>query len=387
MRIFLIAGEASGDKLGAALMAGLKQLAPGVEFLGVGGPEMQAAGLNSLFEMNELSVMGLVEVLPKYRQLKRRIAQTADAILAKKPDVLITIDSPDFCLRVAALVKAKSDIRVVHYVAPSVWAWRPGRAVKMARYVDQVLALLPFEPPLMEAAGMRCDFVGHPVVSEPVVSAQERADFRAGYGLGDARVILALPGSRKGEVSRLAPIFGQALELVLRKQPDARVLVVAANGVVHDVEQAVAGWPGQPVILDPRDMTLEQGEARKRTAYGAADVALAASGTVSLELAAATTPTVVAYKVNWLTWQIMSRMAKTDTVTLTNIVSQTRAVPEFLGPECQPELIADALVALLAQAPLRERQIAAMQQTMIALGAGGQAPGLRAAQAVLDGLK
>ena len=387
MRVFLIAGEASGDKLGAALMAGLKQLAPGVEFLGVGGPEMQAAGLNSLFEMNELSVMGLVEVLPKYRQLKRRIAQTADAILTEKPDVLITIDSPDFCLRVAALVKAKSDIRVVHYVAPSVWAWRPGRAVKMARYVDQVLALLPFEPPLMEAAGMRCDFVGHPVVSEPVVSAQERADFRATFGLGDAPVILALPGSRKGEVSRLAPIFGQALELVLRKQPNARVLVVAASGVVHDVEQGVADWPGQPIILDPRDVTLEQGEARKRTAYGAADVALAASGTVSLELAAATTPTVVAYKVNWLTWQIMSRMAKTDTATLTNIVSQTRTVPEFLGPKCQPDLIADAMIALLAQAPLRERQIAAMQQTMIALGAGGQAPGLRAAQAVLDGLK
>ena len=387
MRVFLIAGEASGDKLGAALMAGLKKLAPGVEFLGVGGPEMQAAGLNSLFEMNELSVMGLVEILPKYRQLKRRIAQTADAILTETPDVLITIDSPDFCLRVAALVKAKSDIRVVHYVAPSVWAWRPGRAVKMARYVDQVLALLPFEPPLMEAAGMRCDFVGHPVVSEPVVSAQERADFRATFGLGDAPVILALPGSRKGEVSRLAPIFGQALELVLRKQPNARVLVVAASGVVHDVEQGVADWPGQPIILDPRDVTLEQGEARKCTAYGAADVALAASGTVSLELAAATTPTVVAYKVNWLTWQIMSRMAKTDTATLTNIVSQTRAVPEFLGPKCQPELIADAMIALLAQAPLRERQIAAMQQTMIALGAGGQAPGLRAAQAVLDGLK
>ena len=387
MRVFLIAGEASGDKLGAALMAGLKQLAPGVEFLGVGGPEMQAAGLSSLFEMNELSVMGLVEVLPKYRQLKRRIAQTADAILAEKPDVLITIDNPDFCLRVAALVKAKSDTRVVHYVAPSVWAWRPGRAVKMARYVDQVLALLPFEPPLMEAAGMRCDFVGHPVVSEPVVSAQERADFRATFGLGDAPVILALPGSRKGEVSRLAPIFGQALELVLRKQPNARVLVVAASGVVHDVEQGVADWPGQPIILDPRDVTLEQGEARKRTAYGAADVALAASGTVSLELAAATTPTVVAYKVNWLTWQIMSRMAETDTATLTNIVSQTRTVPEFLGPKCQPDLIADAMIALLAQAPLRERQIAAMQQTMIALGAGGQAPGLRAAQAVLDGLK
>ncbi|MBV1866833.1 MAG: lipid-A-disaccharide synthase [Marinosulfonomonas sp.] len=386
MRVFLIAGEASGDKLGAALMAGLKQLVPGVEFVGVGGGAMQAAGMSSLFAMDELSVMGLVEILPKYRQLKRRIAQTSDAILAQKPDVLITIDSPDFCLRVAALVKAKSNIRIVHYVAPSVWAWRPGRAAKMARHVDQVLALLPFEPPLMEAAGMRCDFVGHPVVSEPAVSARKMTDFRKAYGLVDAPIILALPGSRRGEVARLAPIFGSALELVLRKHPNARVLVVAAGGVAHDVEQAVADWPGQPVLLDPRDVNVAQGAVRKRTAFAAADVALASSGTVSLELAAAATPTVIAYKLNWLTWQIMSRMAKVDTVTLTNLVTNTHVVPEFLGPDCQPERISQALIALLDEAPLRARQTEAMQQTMTALGAGGEAPGLRAARAVLDGL-
>ncbi|MFN4129303.1 MAG: lipid-A-disaccharide synthase, partial [Paracoccaceae bacterium] len=176
MRLFVIAGEPSGDRLGAALMAGLKSLSPGVDFSGVGGPLMQTEGLESLFPMEELSVMGLVEVLPKYFALKRRIAQAAQAVLGSGAQALVTIDSPDFCLRVAAIVKAaRPDLPVIHYVAPSVWAWRPGRAGRMARVVDHVLALLPFEPPYMSAAGMSCDFVGHPVVAEPLASAEERA--------------------------------------------------------------------------------------------------------------------------------------------------------------------------------------------------------------------
>ena len=194
MRIFVIAGEPSGDRLGGALMAGLRQCVPDVQFDGIGGEQMQAQGLVSLFDMDELSIMGIAEVAPKYFHLKRRIAETANAVIARKPDVLITIDSPDFCLRVAKLVKAAGNTRTVHYVAPTVWAWRPGRAVKMARVIDHVLALFPFEPPLMQAAGMECDFVGHPVVAEPQATTDEIAAFRAAYGLGDAPVLLVLPG-------------------------------------------------------------------------------------------------------------------------------------------------------------------------------------------------
>ena len=173
MRVFLVAGEASGDALGAALMAGLRALCADVAFDGIGGPLMEAEGLQSRFPMEELSVMGLMEVLPKYRHLKRRIAETADAVVALRPDVLITIDSPDFGLRVARAARARwPDLRTVHYVAPSVWAWRPGRAAKMAPVIDHVLALLPFEPPYMEAAGMTCDFVGHPVTTVPLATAQ-----------------------------------------------------------------------------------------------------------------------------------------------------------------------------------------------------------------------
>ncbi|MGB5557781.1 MAG: lipid-A-disaccharide synthase [Paracoccaceae bacterium] len=386
MRVYLIAGEASGDKLGAALMAGLKTLAGDVEFQGVGGPLMQAEGLKSLFPMQELSVMGIAEVLPKYRALMRRIEETAADVLRLCPDVLITIDSPDFTLRVARRVKAASDIRTVHYVAPSVWAWRAGRAAKMAKSIDQVLALLPFEPPYMETAGMRCDFVGHPVVAEPVPSDEDVQTFRAEHELGDAPMVLVLPGSRKAEVSRLAPVFGAALRPVLVAHPTARVVVPAANGVTDAVLAAVRSWPGKPVVLDPRKMRASDAEARKRTAFAAADVALAASGTVSLELAAVETPMVIAYDMNWLSWQILSRMVRLETVTLVNLVSGRLVVPEFLGPDCKPAPIAKALNALLDDPTQRQDQLDAMEETMQALGREAEAPGLRAARAVLDGL-
>ena len=383
MKVFVIAGEPSGDRLGAALMAGLATLAPGVTFQGVGGPLMAGQGLDSLFPMTELSVMGIAEVLPKYRALRARMIQTADAVLTARPDVFITIDSPDFCLRVAARVRAASRIRTVHYVAPSVWAWRPGRARKMARHVDQVLALLPFEPPLMQAAGMRCDFVGHPVVAEPVADGTARAAFRAETGLGAAPVLLVLPGSRGGEVHRLLPVFGQVVAQMVAARPDLRVVVPAAPSVAEVVKQGVADWAGRPVVIDVRGVDATTAQARKAAAFGAADVALAASGTVSLELAAAGTPMVVGYDMSWLSWQIMSRMALIDTVTLVNLVTDTRVVPEFLGPACRPAPIAAALLALLENPTAQQK---ALSLTMQRLGQGGLHPGLRAARAVLDGL-
>ncbi len=386
IRVYLIAGEPSGDKLGGALMAGLKELADGVEFHGVGGPLMQDEGLQSLFAMNELSVMGIAEVLPKYRHLKRRIKQTAQDVLARKPDVLITIDSPDFCLRVARRVREKSDIRTVHYVAPSVWAWRAGRARKMARFIDQVLALLPFEAPYMEAAGMRCDFVGHPVVAEAIVTEAQAQDFRIGNGLDDSPVVVVLPGSRHSEVTRLAPIFGAALRLVLSAHPKVRVVVPAAEPVAGTVLAVTKSWPGHPLVLDPRPMSAADAEMRKARALTVAQVALAASGTVSVELAAAATPMVIAYDMNWLSWQIMSKMATVDTVTLVNLVTGSRAVPEFLGPACRAAPIAAALNALIDDGAKRQLQFEAMAQTMQALGRGAEPPGMRAARAVLDGL-
>lgn len=378
MRVFLIAGEASGDRLGAALMAGLKTLAPDLEFHGVGGPGMEAEGLTSLFPMEELSVMGLMEVLPKYRQLKARIAQTAAEVVQQRPDALITIDSPDFCLRVARAARVElPDLKTIHYVAPTVWAWRPGRAAKMAKVIDHVLALFPFEPPLMQSAGMTCDFVGHPVVAEPQATPEQAAEFRETHMIAPHQpLILCLPGSRKGEVARLGRRFDEALMRVRDREPGLRVVLPTVRGVAPMVRDMAARWPHPPVVVEAA--------ADKRAAFAAADLALAASGTVSLELAASMTPMVIAYDMNWITRLIIGRMLKVDTVTLVNLVSETRAVPEFLGKECRPGPIAHALCDILEDKDLREAQMDAMRLTMDRLGKSGEAPGLRAARSVFS---
>ncbi len=381
MRVFVTAGEPSGDRLGAALMDGLRELVPDVRFEGIGGEGMLARGLQSLFPMDEISIMGIVEILSQYRQLKRRIRETAEAVVAAKPDVLVTIDLPEFSLRVAKLVKEMSDIRVVHYVAPTVWAWRPGRAAKMAAHVDQVLALFPFEPPYMEAAGMRCDFVGHPVVTDPQATLAEAAEFRTRHGIGAAPLLLVLPGSRRSEVARLAPVFGEVLRRVTAARPDTRLVVPAAGAVAEMAAATVRDWPGAPVLLDPR--RSDDPAAEKRAAFAAADAALAASGTVSLELAAADTPMVVAYDMGLVSRAIIQRMLVTDSVNLVNLVSETRVVPEFIGTQCKPGPIADALCTVLDDP---EPQRAAMAVTMDRLGRGGPPPGRRAARAVLEGL-
>ncbi|PZX11071.1 lipid-A-disaccharide synthase [Celeribacter halophilus] len=378
LKVFVIAGEPSGDRLGGAVMAGLAALADDVEFRGVGGAAMAEAGLVSQFPMSELSLMGIAEILPKYFHLKRRIREVAEAILDWQPDVVVTIDSPDFCLRVADLVKARSDIRICHYVAPTVWAWRPGRAGKLAKRVDQLLALFPFEPPFFEKEGLRCDFVGHPVATEDLASDQDVADFRARHGIGTEPLVLILPGSRKSEVWILALLFGEAMGHFSLHHPKARYVLPMAQNVEDVVRRVVkSDWPVQPILIEASD------KAEKAAAFRAADVALAASGTVSLELAANDTPMVIAYRMNWLTEMIIKRKLLVDTVTLVNLVSETRVVPEFLGKECIPQKITASLSHVLNTG---DDQRAAMKLTMERLGRGQENPGLRAARAILDGI-
>ena len=385
MKVFVIAGEPSGDHLGAALMAGLRQLRDGVRFEGIGGPAMAGQGLESRFAMEELSIMGLAEVLPRYFALKRRIRETAQAIVEATPDVVITIDSPDFCLRVLAQARAaRPRLRTVHYVAPSVWAWRPGRAARMAPLVDHVLALLPFEPPYMQAAGMSCDFVGHPITAEPVATPADAAAFRAEQGIAaDVPLLLVLPGSRRGEIERLGPRFADALRRVLPRHPGARLLVPSVAAQAGRMRALIADWPGAPILLD----AARTPPATKRAAFRAADAALAASGTVSLELAAAEVPMLIAYDFNPLTRALMKRLALVDTVTLVNLVSESRAIPECILHDCRPDRIAPAFLRVLDDPAHRETQRAAMALTMERLGRGGEAPGLRAARSVLGFLE
>jgi lipid-A-disaccharide synthase len=379
MRVFITAGEASGDKLGAAFMRGLKSLRPDVEFEGIGGPLMAAEGLVSLFPMEEVSVMGISEILKEYRHLKRRIRETAERIVETRPDVVLTIDLPEFSLRVNKLVKrAAPEQRIVHYVAPTVWAWRPGRAKKMVGVVDQVLALLPFEPPYMEAVGIPCDFVGHPVVLEAVASAEEAAAWRAEAGLDTGPLALILPGSRRSEVARLLPIFREVVEEMITKLPGVHFVLPAGGQVRQTVIDAVKDWAAPVQVIDPEE---DRDGHAKRCAFRAADVAVAASGTVSLELAANGTPMVIGYDMSWLSRQIIGRLLLVDTVTLVNLVSETRAVPEFIGKNCVPTDICAAALEVLKDP---RTQLDAMDLTMDRLGRAGEEPGLRAARAVLN---
>jgi len=381
MKIALIAGESSGDKLGAALIDGLDAiLEQPADFIGVAGPRMEKRGMDSLFAMQELSVMGIVEILKQYPRLKRRLDETADYIIAQNPDVLITIDAPEFSLRLAKIIHSKSDIPTVHYVAPTVWAWRPKRADKMAHFIDHVLALFPFEPPLMQRAGMSCDFVGHPVVTDPIATNEEVAAFRDDFGIGDAPLVLILPGSRNNEISKLMAPFGETLALARQTMPDLQCVLPAAPHVVGAVQEAVQNWPIRPIVLDHRELGETTYEVAKRAAFRAADVALAASGTVSLELAANDTPMVIAYDMGWLSRQIIGRMLITDTVTLVNLVTDTRVIPEFIGKNCRADLIAPALLESLI-AP--QGQLRALRDTMDKLGRGATSPGTQAAGSVI----
>ena len=372
--VFLIAGEPSGDVLGGRLIAALRELTGGkLAVTGVGGEMMREQGLESLFPMEELSVMGIAEILPHLPQLLRRIRQTAAAVDQAAPDALVTIDSPDFTRRVARRVTDRAIPRI-HYVAPTVWAWRPWRAKGFAQDFTHLLALLPFEPPWFERVGLPCSFVGHPVI-ETGADKGDGPAFRARHGIAaDAPVICVLPGSRRGEVGRLAGDFGLALSLLAERYPGLRPVVPTIETVAPTVRDLAAGWPGSPIVV--------QGAAERYDAMAASNAALAASGTVALELALARVPTVIAYRVAPLTHFIVRRMLSTDFGNLVNIIENREIVPELIQGDCLPDRLAAALERMLG--PDGEAQAEAVQPALAQLGLGGEAPARRAAQAVLD---
>ncbi|MEM1316438.1 MAG: lipid-A-disaccharide synthase [Pseudomonadota bacterium] len=385
LRLFYIAGEASGDRLGAPLISALRARRP-IEIAGVGGEQMEAAGLAPLFPSTDLAVMGLVEVLPRLPTLLRRLRQTVQAVEAFRPDALVTIDSPAFSLRVARRAKAaRPDLRTIHYVAPSVWAWRPGRAKEMAAYIDHVLALLPFEPPYMTAAGMTCDFVGHPVAALTRPAETEVEAFRRD-AVGEGPLLCLLPGSRAGELRRLADPFREALAALADRSPGLRATLPAAPGIADAAEAYAATLPVPTTVVDPRGKAPAAAERAKFTAMAASDVALAASGTVSLELAALGTPQVIGYRVSGLTAAIARRLLRIDTATLVNLLVDARPVPEFLQDGLDPSAMAEALSRLLSDDAARKAQTDAFEAALAALGRGGAPPPERAADSLLAAL-
>jgi len=375
--VFIIAGENSGDALGASLMQALRDKTDSdVRFVGVGGPEMEAQGLSSLFPMQDLAVMGVFEVLPQLPRLLKRMTQTADAVERLSPDVVVSIDAPDFCFRVIKKLKARGvKTPVVHYVAPTVWAWRAGRAAKVSVFLDHLLCLLPFEPPYFHREGLDATFVGHPVVTQTFEPSQGVA-FRQLHNIGpDTPVLCVLPGSRRGEVARLLAVFGQAVQRLSAQFPGLTVVIPAVSHISDHVRMAVSTWQTTTLVVDADE---------KNAAFCASDAALAASGTVTLELAMAGVPHVIGYRVNALTAFVGKMLIKTPYVNLINICLGREAVPEFIQENCTPDNLAREVARLLDDEGARVTQCAQASEALTQLGLGGASPGERAADVVLD---
>lgn len=376
-RLFLVAGEHSGDALGGKLMAALREKAPGISFAGIGGEAMAAQGLRSLFPLSDIAVMGLAPVIARLPTLLRRIRETADAALAFEPDGLVIIDSPDFTHRVARKVRGRRpDLPVVDYVSPSVWAWRPGRARAMTGYVDQVLALLPFEPAeYVKLQGPACTYVGHPLI-ERLPEFRPSAGERPPLGEGLPR-LLVLPGSRSSVIGRHLDLFGDVLGRVRAAGPAFDAILPTLPHLAEEIGRRVEGWPLRPQIVT--------GEDERLRAFRGAHAALASSGTVTLELALAGVPTVAMYRIDRIVSMVRPFFTyRMHSFLLPNLVLGDNTIPEFIGRDARPEPIATAIAPLLSDTAERRAQLDGYARLDRAMTLDNGQPSSRAAEIVLE---
>ncbi|WP_262296919.1 lipid-A-disaccharide synthase [Microvirga sesbaniae] len=376
LTIWIVSGEESGDQLGAKLMRSLKARlgSDRLHFGGVGGHAMEGEGLKSLFPLEEIAVMGFSAVIARLPSIVKRIRLTADAVVAAEPDMLVIIDSPDFTHRVAKAVRRRAPhIPIIDYVSPSVWAWRPGRAPKMRAYVDHLLALLPFEPAAHERlGGPPTTYVGHPLI-ERLADIRPVPGERGGAG-DEPLKLLVLPGSRRSEVSRLMEPFGEAMALLRERSPRPfEVTIPAVAHLAQDIRARAKSWRVQPRIVE--------GEGAKWAAFREADAALAASGTVTLELGLSGVPMVVAYRVSKIE-EVLKYLIKAPSIVLTNLVLGENVIPELIQWDCTPDKLADALLPLLHDSPERRRQLAAFGKLDELMRIGDEVPSERAARIV-----
>jgi lipid-A-disaccharide synthase len=379
LRLFLIAGEHSGDALGAGLIEALRHLTPRpLELAGVGGELMAEQGCASLFPLAELAVMSPIDILPRLPHIWRRIKQTVRAAIAFAPDALVILDSPEFTHQVAKRVRARAPtIPIIDYVCPSVWAWRPWRARAMRRYIDHVLAVLPFEPEaLHRLGGPACSYVGHPLVEKlDWIAKRDGEALRARLGIAKgATVLVVLPGSRDSEVKRLMAPFGDALRLLQQRNANFAVILPVVDTVQERVEEGIATWPLRPHLVS--------GDPDKFSAFKLSRAALAASGTVTLELALAGTPMVVAYRGDWLATSLKFLLVA-PSVVLPNLVLGENVFPELLLSNCTAENLAEALLPLLQRGPERDRQLACVARVAQLVREESEHPSRRAARIVL----
>jgi lipid-A-disaccharide synthase len=374
--IWLLAGEASGDVLGGRLINALRARRPDLAFSGVGGPRMHDAGLTQpLFAMSDLAVMGLAEILPRVQFLRQRLNQAVADIEASRPDLIVTIDSPGFTLRLLKRIKHLG-IRRVHYVAPQVWAWREHRVREFPGLWDELLCLLPFEQDFFAKHGLAARFVGHPVLQ----SGADQGDasrFRDLHDIApDAPIVILMPGSRKNEAPRLLPVFGKTLSLLAQDFPNVVPVVPSSPVVAGVVQKAASSWPVKPIIVTSTD--------EKHDAYAAAGAALTKSGTSTLELALAGVPMAVTYRVNPMTAAIARRLIRVPHVAMVNLLAGREIVPELLQQDCAPEKLRAVVRTLLTNAGAAAAQRRAFAGIVTSLAAPDGLPADAAAHAVLD---
>lgn len=375
--LYIIAGEPSGDQLGARLMAALKEETQGnIQFIGIGGERMSAEGLESLFPISEISVMGLAEVLPHIPNILRRIKQTKEHVLETKPSALITIDAPGFSLKVSKGLKETS-IPLIHYVAPSVWAWKPKRAEKISKYLDHLLTLLPFEPPYFEKHGLATTFVGHPVLEGELMTVLDRVEICKELSLdATAPILTVLPGSRRGEVARLGPVFKEAVAELVKTLPNLQCVIPTVKNVRSAIDDLADNWPTPVRVIE--------GVTGKHKAFKCSDVALAASGTVALELAVDHVPTVVAYKVSPVTAFLAKFLVKIKYASLANILLDREVQPELIQEKCNAPDLVKQISSLFHNKEKREEQINGYREAIVKLKAGDDMPSTKAAKTILS---
>ncbi len=381
LKIYLIAGEPSGDLLGSRLMRALrKKTGDQVEFYGIGGDTMETEGLKSLFDISELAIMGLAEVIPSIPRVLKRIRQTVSNIKEIRPDIVITIDSWSFSARVhKALRKAKTGIPQVHYVAPQVWAWKKKRARTMYRYIDYLMTLLPQEPKYFTPYHLKAEFVGHPVIESEAIHGDGNK-FRKEYQIPeDKRIITILPGSRKTEVSKLLPVYIEAARLLQQKHPDLYFVLPTVKTVSKQVKEMTDNSKIPLIIVES--------EKERYNAFKASSAAIAASGTVALELAICNIPHIIGYIVSPFTAFLVRKLLKIQFVNLSNIMLGREIIPELLQERCRPGNICQHIEQLLEKKELYEKQIKGFEKVRRILGCGVQTPSENASDIILRLIK
>ena len=379
--IWLIAGEPSGDLIGARLIVALRERSAGnVRIAGIGGEAMLEEGLESLFPISDIAVMGLIEIIPRIPLIKRRMRETISRIESDRPDIVVSIDVPGFCYDIWKGLRG-SDIPLVHYVAPTVWAWRPDRAKKFAAELDYLMTLLPFEPPYFEKEGLDTTFVGHPVLEGNAGNGAGTA-FRAAHDISpDQTVVSVLPGSRRGEIRKLLSVFRSASTRIAERYPEAVFVFPTVSYLEDTVARETAGWPGRSIVV----VTVED----KYDAFAASNAAMAASGTVSLELAMARVPHVIGYRMNAMTVKLVKMLHGVNQkfANLLNILLDREVVPEFIQEKCTADRVAGGVIDLLEEGETLDRQRASIEQALDALRPPKGTPSEAAADVVMSVLR